>query len=633
MRSHPMRRQPLCSRARLLLVASCALLAALPIALLVGRNLDAPVEVAAGTSVNLDTVFANVLPEILTRSLEEFDANGEAPIVGGKFTRFYQSFRGATFWGYCNPDLADPCDCDCSDGVDPCFATVPPIQREARQTMEFFVPNDVDFSSTPYLYVDKAGAHDGEGYEEKALLSRVLARKGIPSAIWIEDDIYPPSGQLPTPPIHDQFGYAGTASMQHAAKRWMRTRDPMTLTDETFRFDDRYPNAQGYMLCVTFFQEYLADYYNQDPGALAWLSNVKAVYSGGSKAGGGAISAGGVDPRCVGLRLSGFKEFDTRPVTSGPGRYEADMRECPDFCPEDDPCSDSPADEHKWARWARWSYLNRDHHPSFYDVYRVCRDRSRYEHLLLLEIGGTHDWINPMGAHAAFYPDVDGMVGGLPDASENRWDYRVLRRINRDHGTFYVVGRTNGGKDVRGDQLLVFQALRHLAKGRALPRIDGAGLDVSADPSVGPWSVRVRIDDTRAEHDPLVHEKYKIHIAFSDDRDFRRCTDPIVCRDSETTPCSQNGICRDPEWDDNKPEEDFYIKITDPQVTVDGEFRTLTFDPPAEALAFVDPLVSVIVEVRIGGPVPFHIADDTVISTDCQFGNLELYPPHVCCPE
>lgn len=591
-------------------------------------------DAAAGPSITIDDVFAadGVLVDILTRDYANFDVTGPGANVAAKFTYIDHGIRGPIFFGYCNPDLSDPCECHCTEGVDPCTTPgQPPISYRARLTVELWIPNNINFAGTPVLYVDKVEARTGQGYQEKALLAKTLAKKGIPAALWSEIDHYPVGGGSPAVSVHEYFGYPGPATFQRAALRWLRTRDPLNLTPEDLRFDDRYLTSQGYLLTTTFFQRKVVEFFGGDPDAQAWVDRVESVYAGGSKTGGGAISAAGIDPRCVGTRISNFMSMDASDDCA-PSRYDRDWRECPVNCPTDDPCTDVPSGEHRWVRHSTWAWGNRDNHPSYMDVYRPDNNRARYEQLFYVEIGGTHDWINPLGSHTRFWDSVDGMTGGLVDPLEDQWDYRLVRRMNRDHGVSTIVGQTSGGLDVRADQLMVWGTLRHLAKNKAMPRIDTSMVDVSGNPATEPWSVRIRVSETRAGHDPALHEQFKIWVALSDDRDFRRCTPPILCMNIDSQPCEANGVCRDPSWDDNKPQEDYFVEIAPSSVTVDGEFRDILFAPPAEALAISNPIAAVIVEGFFEGGIVGKIQDDWILWTDVHFENEEMYPPYACCP-
>lgn len=586
-----------------------------------------------GAPITLIDVFSEdgVLTDMLTRSYADFEVTGPAPRVLSKFTYFDAGIKGPVFFGYCNPDLTDPCDCHCTDGVDPC--TTPgdsPIMYRARQTIEMWIPNNPNFAGTPVLYVDKGTNRDGEAYQEKVLLARTLAKKGIPAALWSEEDLYP-VGAEPAKEIHEFFGYPGPAQFQRAALRWMHTRDPMNLTVQDFRFDDRYHNCQSFVLTTTFFQEAIKDFFPGNQAASDWADRVESVYAGGSKTGGGAVTATGVDPRCIGNRISNFQSYDGTDGCAA-ARYETDWRECPANCPNDDPCTPVPSTEHKWTRHSVWVWNNRNNSPSYFDIYRPDFNPALYEDKLLIDIAGTHDWINTLGGHQNFWSRHDGMIGGLPDPGEDEWDFRTIRRINHDHGTPTIVGTLGGGTEVRADQLMVWGMLRHLAKNKALPRMEIVEADTAGTPGVDPWTARVRVRETRAGHDPLVHESFKVHVALSDDRDFRRCTPPIQCRGIEETPCELNGVCRDAPWDDNKAEEDFFIEIVPTSVTVDGEFRDLVFDPPAEALAVPNPITAVIVEAFFEGGIISKLQDDWVLWTDVLFNNVASYPPHDCCP-
>ena len=585
---------------------------------------------ANGPNLNLDDVFAadGILAEVLGgRTFAEYEPLGPPPFEGQNFTYFDRSFWGPKFWGFCNPDLIDPCDCDCTLGVDPCDTPGDnPIMKQARITYEAWIPSSIDFESPPVLLVWKVGARTTPEYVEKTLVAKNVAKKGGFVTLWDEVDMYP-VGAEPVPKISVQYGYAGPASFQRAALKWMHDSDPTSLTAEELRWDDRYENAQSNMHCTSFFQKMILDYFDNDPAVADWLDTIQVVYAGGSKTGGGAITASGVDPRAIAMRADSFQDLDGS-VTSGTRRYSTDWMECPVVCPVDDPCSAVPVDAHRWTRHAAWAWEYRNETPSYIDIYRVERDPTRYEHLLFLETVGSHDWINPIGSEVQFWSDRDGLTGGVPSAEE-WWNFRILRRPNQDHGLGYPIG-FQGNFEVKANILMTWSMMLHLIRGKALPRMEsGDMLDVSGDPATEPWTVRVRLTGTQATHDPLTDESFKIHVAFSDDRDFRRCSDPIQCR---TGPCDESPTCREGALDDNKEEEDKFIAILDPTVVIDGEFRDLIFDAPAEALVFTDPLTAVIVEAKIEGGMINKLHDDWVMTTEVIFANTELYAPHDCCP-
>ena len=130
---------------------------------------------AGGTPLSLDDVFTadGVLDDCLNRPLANFDLSGPATRTLARFIYFDQSMRGSVFWGYCNPDLADPCDCDCTEGVDPCTQSGnPAIMKQSRQTVELWIPANPNFSGTPTLLVDKGTNRGSVTYEEKVLLAK-----------------------------------------------------------------------------------------------------------------------------------------------------------------------------------------------------------------------------------------------------------------------------------------------------------------------------------------------------------------------------------------------------------------------------------------------------------------------------
>jgi hypothetical protein len=298
----------------------------------------------------------------------------------------------------------------------------------------------------------------------------------------------------------------------------------------------------------------------------------------------------------------GNQAFDDGPG-GGPHRYESDWFEC-------------PGGTHRFAAFARWIYTHRDDHPSYYDVYFVARNEARYSPLRFLDVVGTHDWINPLGSLTAFWQRHDGLTGLVIDPNEPRWDFRTIRRINVNHGIKYIVGSV-GPTPVGAEDLLLWRELKYLVFGSDLPRMEMVGVAVRG---TSRWYARVRVNGNHA----LASESYKVWVALSDDRDFRRCTAPVVS--ASGTPCA-DGL-----WgDDNKDQEDEFIAITPLGVTPNGEFRDLRFAPPAELSAFpTPPIVAVIVELKIDGANPRTIVDDLYLHTEVTFTRADQYPEYRC---
>ena len=134
------------------------------------------------------------------------------------------------------------------------------------------------------------------------------------------------------------------------------------------------------------------------------------------------------------------------------------------------------------------------------------------------------------------------------------------------------------------------------------------------DTSGSDWVATVDLETTASGGFP---EDYTVWVAFSDDRDFRRTSDPIQSR--PRTPC----IDSDP--NDPSSDEDVFIAVTPISVVPAGSQRVITFTPPAEMASFTDPLTAVIVEAWFEGPHGTEIVDDLLVTTYPRFVNDELY--------
>jgi hypothetical protein len=129
------------------------------------------------------------------------------------------------------------------------------------------------------------------------------------------------------------------------------------------------------------------------------------------------------------------------------------------------------------------------------------------------------------------------------------------------------------------------------------------------------WTAEIEVDSgaTSLEYE----EQYRIWVAMSDDRDFRRNSDPIDR--SPSTPC----IDSDP--NDAGDVEDVFFPVNPTTATRDGDLRILTFQPPGVYSMFDDPLVAVIVEVVFPGPEPEETLDDLLVTTWTEFLNEDRY--------
>jgi len=611
---------------------------------------------AQAPTIDLGDIFeegiaGGILDDLLTRTYLGSDpTEGPRETLPSGVEIHALGMRGAKFAGYCNkydfPQVPDPCcEGECPNLCDDPDAE--PIEKEERLAVEIYFPPDFESQlSNPesaLLLVFNSGpptvnGEPNEGYLEKRRLMIDLAEAGISGMLWYQRDDYPfpPAIGEPVAPMAELFGYPGDGAIQKAGFRWLMQRDPDNLTVEDLRFDYRYAYAQRYILSTTFFGAYVSQrLHPANPFAQTWVDSLRVVYAGGSKRGGGVILGGGgdafadgsittaVDPRVVAIYVAGFQGFSDAPDSGWP-RYQTDW-DLPPGCDPCDPCESFDPDEHPWKDFVGWAWKYRNHHPSYFDAYVPARNEEHFESLLLLDIVGTHDWINPLGSHTSFWRKRNGGEVAVPrnerlgrgeggPSTRRRqhplWDYRVVRRINKNHGTFMIAG-TLEGEDLSVSELLLRSAMIHLRHGDALPRVDLMRLEAREG---RPIQAIVRVDETRPGHIPSVHETLNVHVAMSDDRDFRRCSAPIENR----TP----GICFDPDSDDNKDEEDRFIEVTPLDVQEFGPFRRIRFELPPERDAFLEPpITAVIIEARFEGDDPTTIADDLVVTTEVEFLN------------
>lgn len=476
-------------------------------------------------------------------------------------------------------------------------------------TLELYTPTVIDFQNfdTSWLVTHKIAAPPTEPPFSGALtlmrlIFKRLARRGISCALWYEEDRYPKDEQNPVPTLPVQFGLQTEANLLQAGLTWMLSRDvdttPLTLQDLRFHF--RFGLAQGPILATTFFQAYMEDLHG--PQSEEWLDNLKVMHSGGSKTAGGVITAAGVDSRVKVVRMAGNQGLDAKQFGASP-RHVSDWQECP------------PTSQHRNATFVQWAYAHRFDNPSYYDSYIPGMRVENYSHLLITDLIGSHDFFSPIGSHTEFFREFDGLdQNGDIDNSECRMDYRLVRRPNIGHGKKYVIAKAGNCLEVGVTDVLLWRTIKHVVEFADLPRMEMSRINTS-QPT---WTARVRVNGAH----PIEREEYKIHVAMSDDRDFRRCGPEIL----------GDGPCLDGLWgDDNKTEEDIFYTIIPTTVTLDGEFRDLTFTPPTELQAFSSPpLIAMFVELFIEGNNPSQRGDDLWITTDAFFSNEELYPLETC---
>ncbi len=547
---------------------------------------------------DLDDLFDPDLGVWLTMTLQDFCPEGPAPAFNANFTKIEQTGHGCTFEAY--HSSVDPF-------TDP---NAPTTIATSRNTVEVYMPADIDFSdtSTNWMLVWKSPRHlTGEpepaGVRKRRIFARKASEKGIPVCLVFDHDRHPKGGGAETDPIPVQLG-SNEGQLGQAGLDWMMRKDPSVTPldkDDFTRLWRQFGIGQQFILGTTLALRLIEDTYGAE--AQAWVDSLKIMVAGGSKGVAAVTAAAGVDPRIKAVRFSGVEEMNSD-ATGAVRRFVTDWGEC-------------AGGQHSRSVFGEWSWDHRFDSPSYFEMFVAGMDPDRYCDKLWLDVVGTHDWRAPLASHFSWWDERDGLTGGVVDPLEKRWDYRIIRRPNANHGISYKVG-VRGNFEVEATDLLLWRTVRNLVLETELPRCEIVSVDVSNPAS---WSARVRVTDA----DAVPTEEFSAWVLLSDDRDTRRCSDPI-----ENT---SGGTCIDgvPGVDDNKDEEDKFIKIPVDAVTVNGEFRDLTWTPPSEFAAFTpDPMVAVFIEFVARGPVGSQIIDDTWVHTTVVLSNAGQYADQTC---
>ncbi len=618
-------------------------------------------DVAGAGEISLGDLYeegveGGLLADLLTRSVADADATfGERRELPGGVVVETVGIRGPRFFGFCNPTPSPGFGCPetdclgrlCEDGS-PCDDPVAmPACRESRLTLEMYVPADfaagrasAEPPAVVVMQIEDPDAGSDSACGQKRGIVESLARAGTPGVVWYERDTLPyPADATPMPRLCRQFGFESDADLQLAGYRWMMLGDPDALTPAELRYDLRFAHAQAFVLATTFFESYAREHVGAATAApedwSAWLDDLRVCLAGDSMErcdngvsgeGGvdeGCLTAAGIDPRVAAVLVGGASG-----LTDGPGnayqRYESDWSLCPGTAMDCGVRSD-PASVDPWKDFSSWAWRHRGADASYFNVYAPARDRDRYDDLWILAVVATHDWRMPLGSHAS-----DAWVGEASSASSepDPWRVRHLLRINRDRGVGIPVG-FEGDRVVTAGELLLRRAVAQVRGGEeALPSLRIESLDTTDRRR---WHAMVRIGDRSHETAPE-REHYTAYVAFSDDRDFRRCGAPILCS-STGGPCLGARACLEPDYDDNKDEEDLFLAIPIPveRVAVAGEYRSIEFDPPEELAAFATaPLIAFTIEVRIEGDDPESCLDDMILHTPITFENEASYPAFEC---
>jgi len=433
------------------------------------------------------------------------------------------------------------------------------------------------------------------------------------------------------------FGYLGDGGIQEAGFGWMVYRrlnksPSQVLTNQELRFDLRFAYAQAYLIATTFFQDYIRLVFEGNPDVEAWISALQISYAGGSKRGGGVTSAvlesnilAGIDPRNVkGLFLSGYQGLDAGPL-SGFHRYETDWAHtfdpaeielfrsvpCPVAPCDPEPCPPSTCPEdsgqHPFKEFTIWAHRMRDEPQSYAAAYTPAENPESLailEDVLIINAIGTHDWINPLGSHRAFFSENDTL------------DFITVQRINRNHGALVEMG------DWSATEIVQMRALYNMRWANDPVMIEQLPLHrirwVDLDDSNPQWTATIELETTALVPFP---EQYTVWVAVSDDRDFRRNSDPVQRLNG--SPC----IDSDPNLAGE--DEDLFFAVTPTSVVPNGNERVITFDPPPVVSEFGNPLVAVIVEGLFEGVDPTDTIDDLFVTTWPEFLNEDSYPSSI----
>lgn len=437
-----------------------------------------------------------------------------------------------------------------------------------------------------------------------------------------------------TQKLAHQLGYFGDGALQIAGFGWMVHRRLIkapseALTNQELRFDFRFAYAQAYLMATTFFQEYMKQSYPGNPDIDDWLDALKISYAGGSKRGGGISTAvfesnilSTVDPRnVVGLFISGYEGLDAGEL-SGFHRYESDwghtfdldeMEEfradpCPTVTCDPEPCPSTEcgedSGEHPFKSFAIWAHRMRHETQSYAIAYTPASsdaNMSMLSDVLIVNAVGTHDWINPLGSHRAFYNEFTDL------------DSITLQRINHNHGSLIERGQWTA------TEILHMRALYNMRWAADQARIDDLPLHrirwVDLQEGTENWTATIEHETTSQS---TFAEDYTVWVAVSDDRDFRRNSTPVQRR--PLTPC----IDSDPNPAGDL--EDVFFAATTISIDTQGNQRVITFEPPPAVNSFVNPLVSVIVEGRFDGSDPEDTIDDLIVTTIPEFLNEDVHP-------
>lgn len=226
--------------------------------------------------------------------------------------------------------------------------------------------------------------------------------------------------------------------------------------------------------------------------------------------------------------------------------------------------------------------------------------------MLVINAVGTHDWINPLASHRAFFKDTP-------------LDLVTVQRINCNHGVPVDMAPDEAWTATELVQMRAMLNLRNPADPDAFPLHSVRW--VSLDDSGPNWVATIEIDSRGAA--APAGEEYAIHVAASDDRDFRRMEEPV--KSKINTPC----IDSDPHLDPDMDKEDYFHRVEPISVVVSGNRRILTFTPPSEIASISNPLVAVIVEALFPGADTGASVDDVMVTTWPEFLNEESYPSSV----